>query len=206
MNTEESEEIGGSRFELLHGVRPRTPTRAALPYALNISEAERRKWQRAYREQVNDDRVRKAMRRPRRKGHDAKNRAVDFEEGQPVWAKVSRKASKIAKDSRWKKAVFVRLRQGQRSAIIRRNGKEQVVALSDIRRHNPERFDKQEEEIRLTIVGARKVLVSCEKKKRRRRGRRWKNHSAREVAQERKKRLKRKRREKWQGRRRKQTN
>jgi hypothetical protein len=156
VNTEESEEMEGSRFELLYGVRPRTPIRAALPYALNITEAERRKWQQAYREQVNDDRVRRAMRRPRRKGHDAKNRAVDFEEGQPVWAKVSRKASKIAKDSRWKKAIFVRIRQGQRSAIIKRNGKELVVALSDIRRRNPERFDKPtEEEIRLAMVGPR---------------------------------------------------
>jgi len=49
--------------------------------------------------------------------------------------------------------VFSRVRQGHRSAIVRRNGKEQVVALSDIRDRKPQRSDRPtEEEIRGAMV------------------------------------------------------
>ena len=73
-----------SSFESLYGLRPKIPLRAAVPISLAMPEAARKKWQTSLRARNEDEQVRRAMSRLRKKGSKFKD---ILKKGDEVWVK-----------------------------------------------------------------------------------------------------------------------
>lgn len=145
---------GSSAFERLYGTPPRTPLRMAIPISINMTEAERKRWQTSLRARVEDNRVREAMRMLKRKQRRSKA-SLKFKKGMKIWVRQEGTGISAINPQRWQRGIFLRYRDGERSAIVSIEGRQQQMTrrLESIRRrHHQNNVVPNDDEIEAILI------------------------------------------------------